>query len=200
METSDSIKRIQVSAGGVVFRVVPLRVPIRDARPPVTTEADSGQSSGTVPSGDGGGEAAAASPVTVTLASTIAAEARIDVALIRVGRYHRWQLPKGTVEPEETREAAALREVREETGLNAELVVPIETIEYFYRSYEEGQWVHFHKFVSFYLMRFLSGSVADHDNEVHEARWIEIGQAIRMLAFENERRLVVAARQLLRPR
>lgn len=197
METSDSIKRIQVSAGGVVFRVVPLRAPTRDARTPARLDTEGGRSNPALHAIEAAGEPSAHNG---NLASTIPAEARIDVALIRVGRYHRWQLPKGTVEPEETREAAALREVREETGLNAELVAPIETIEYFYRSYEEGQWVHFHKFVSFYLMRFLSGNVADHDNEVHEARWIEIGQAIRMLAFENERRLVVAARQVLRPR
>jgi 8-oxo-dGTP pyrophosphatase MutT (NUDIX family) len=122
---------------------------------------------------------------------------RVEVALISVGERNRWQLPKGLVGARESPEAAALREVREETGLDAELVAPIEKIEYWYFSTERGTRVRFHKFVHFYLLRYESGSVEDHDDEVNEARWIEIGEAIDALAFKTERTVVERAREMV---
>jgi 8-oxo-dGTP diphosphatase len=111
----------------------------------------------------------------------------VEVALILVAPKGRWQLPKGTVDEQEADEAAALREVREETGLEAQLLKQIDRIEYWFYVPQGGKRVRFHKYVSFYLMRYLSGSVEDHDHEVEEARWIEINQAIKMLAFDSER-------------
>ena len=123
--------------------------------------------------------------------------AQLEVALILVGPRERWQLPKGAVAGVETNEEAALREVREETGLTAELVETLDRIEYWFNATREGQRVRFHKFVYFYLMRFVSGSVGDHDHEVVEARWIEIEQAIDLLAFASEKAVVRKARQLI---
>lgn len=122
---------------------------------------------------------------------------RVEVALISVGEQNRWQLPKGLVGARETTEAAALREAREETGLDAEMVAPVEKIEYWYFSTERGARVRFHKFVHFYLLRFTSGDVRDHDREVNEARWFEIGEAIDALAFKSERAIVVRAREMI---
>jgi 8-oxo-dGTP diphosphatase len=110
----------------------------------------------------------------------------------------RWQLPKGIVERDEPPEAAALREVREEAGIACALVAPIETIEYWYVATErDGSRVRFHKRVHFFLFRYESGDVADHDHEVEEARWVEIGDAERMLEFANERKVVAKARGML---
>lgn len=117
----------------------------------------------------------------------------IDVVLIAVGTPPRWQLPKGLVEDGETPDAAAVRETREETGIDAHVVAPIEMIEYWYVGTRDGARVRFHKFVHFFLMEARGGSVADHDHEVHEARWVDATEAAGLLAFANERRVVESA-------
>jgi 8-oxo-dGTP pyrophosphatase MutT (NUDIX family) len=122
---------------------------------------------------------------------------RIEVVLISVGEGARWQLPKGLVDEGEAIEATALREVREEAGIVTEIIGPIETIEYWYYSTTRGERVRFHKFVHFYLLSYQSGDVRDHDHEVNEARWVEIDEARRMLAFDGERKIVERAKGML---
>lgn len=123
--------------------------------------------------------------------------AATEIALIRVGAHEpRWQLPKGVVEAGEPPEKAARREVREEAGLETEMVAPIDTIEYWF--YGRGGKVRFHKFVHFFLLRYVSGDVRNHDHEVLEARWVEIGQAQRLLAFTGERKVAARAAEMLR--
>jgi len=121
----------------------------------------------------------------------------LRVALISVGERRRWQLPKGIVGEDESAEAAALREVREEAGIDAELIELLDKIEYWYVSRERGQMVRFHKFVYFYLLRYTSGDVRRHDDEVNEARWFEIDDAIAQLAFANEKAVVRRAKARL---
>jgi 8-oxo-dGTP diphosphatase len=122
---------------------------------------------------------------------------RIEVALISVGEPPRWQLPKGLVGKEEDHQTTAVREVREEAGLETEVIDLIDKIEYWYYSTLRGRRIRYHKYVYFYLLRVLSGDVRDHDHEVHEAAWFEIGEAIDNLAFKNEKELVEKARQII---
>jgi 8-oxo-dGTP pyrophosphatase MutT (NUDIX family) len=112
-----------------------------------------------------------------------------EVALVSIGPQRRWQLPKGLVEPGEPPEQAAAREVREEAGVEV-VVGPIDVIEYWYVASRGGEHVRYHKRVHFFLFRYRSGDVADHDEEVHEARWIPAAEAPALLAFANERRVV----------
>lgn len=122
----------------------------------------------------------------------------IEVALISVGDEQRWQLPKGIVHHDEEPEVTALREVSEETGLNTEMVGPLDTIEYWYYSTTpSGAKVRFHKYVHFYLLRYLSGNTADHDHEVNEARWFDIDEAYERLAFDNEKQIVAKSREAI---
>jgi 8-oxo-dGTP pyrophosphatase MutT (NUDIX family) len=119
-----------------------------------------------------------------------------DVVLI-LTHEGRWQLPKGWIEDGETAEATAVREVREEAGIDADVIAPIDTIEYWYRSMYDPEPARVHKFVQVFLLRYRGGATADHDSEVQDARWHDIGEAERVLAFEDERRMVRAARQAL---
>jgi ADP-ribose pyrophosphatase len=121
----------------------------------------------------------------------------IEIAVILVKKNRRWQLPKGHLDAGETNEQAAIREVREEAGVETELVSPIKTIEYWYFGSERGTRVRYHKKVYFFLLKYVSGNVDDHDDEVIEAKWLEIGEAAELLAFKSEREVVKKAIMIL---
>lgn len=122
---------------------------------------------------------------------------QIEAALISVGDNNRWQLPKGIVDKGESTEDAAVREVREEAGIDTELVERIDKVEYWYFWNEDSGRVRYHKFVYFYLLRYESGDVRDHDDEVNEARWFQIDEAIKLLAFSSEKKIVEKAKAMI---
>ena len=110
------------------------------------------------------------------------------VAVVRV-REGVLALPKGHPEPGESSAEAARREVREEAGLETELVEKLDDIRYWYS--RDGERVM--KIVSFFLFRYRSGKVADHDHEVEAAGWIPLEEAPRRLAYSSERKVAEAA-------
>jgi len=119
------------------------------------------------------------------------------VALVRVGP-GRWTLPKGLVENGEGHEEAALREVREESGLDASVITELDTVDYWF--YWAPEKTRYHKFVRFYLMRYSSGSVNDHDAEVEEARWFPLEEAERTVSYPTEAKILRLARERLAAR
>lgn len=121
------------------------------------------------------------------------------MVLIAVGdaARSRWQLPKGRMDPGETREATAIREVREETGIEAELVGQLGTVDYWYWDRHRPEKTRLHKFVHFFLLLGRGGDTSHHDGEVIEARWMSIDEAEERLAFESERALIRKARVLI---
>lgn len=98
-------------------------------------------------------------------------------------------LPKGHIDPGESPLQAATREVREETGILAEPVCELGETRYWYR--RSGRSVS--KIVTFYLFTYLSGDTADHDDEVLEARWIDLREALTALSYEGERAMIERA-------
>ena len=120
-----------------------------------------------------------------------------EVAIVSVKPKLRWQLPKGIVDPGEALQVTAVREVREEAGVETDLIKLIETIEYWYRSVKYGKPVRYHKFVHFYLLKYKSGDVANHDHEVEESRWVSFDEALEMLDFKSERDVVEKAREMI---
>ena len=107
-----------------------------------------------------------------------------------------WCLPKGHIHPPETTEQAALREVREETGLTARIVSRLGEVSYWF--VPEGEKKKIFKKVVFFLMRYSSGSTRDHDFEVDEARWFSMDEAAQKISYPSERKLMQKARRLLR--
>jgi 8-oxo-dGTP pyrophosphatase MutT (NUDIX family) len=103
-------------------------------------------------------------------------------------------LPKGHPEEGESASDAALREVREEAGVEARLVEKLGDVRYWYM--RDGRRIA--KVVSFFLLEYLSGEVEDHDLEVEHACWLPLEDASRQLTYKGERDM--AARALSRTR
>ena len=113
------------------------------------------------------------------------------VALIATRGKTRWGLPKGAVSEGETSEQAALREVLEETGIEAEIVRPLDTIEYYFRA---GDTL-IRKRVDFYLMRYVAGDLTPQLSEVDDVEWVELSSALHRASFDSERKLLESVAQ-----
>jgi 8-oxo-dGTP pyrophosphatase MutT (NUDIX family) len=98
-------------------------------------------------------------------------------------------LPKGHPDADESAEAAATREVHEETGVRADLVEKLGDVSYTYE--RRGRRVG--KRVAFYLFEYRSGDLADHDHEIEDARWMSLEEAARALSYDGEREMVKRA-------
>ncbi len=111
------------------------------------------------------------------------------VAAVRVKGGTVLALPKGHVDAGETSAEAAEREVREEAGVEGELVEKLGDVRYWYQ--RDGQRVM--KNVAFFLFRYRSGSVKDHDHEVDSAEWVPLEDAPRLLGYRGEKDMAKAA-------
>jgi len=104
-----------------------------------------------------------------------------------------WALPKGTPDSGETIEETALRETREETGIEVEIEAPLSAIRYFF---VRGT-TRFHKTVHFFLMRPIGGAIELHDGEFDDVRWTPVAEALALMNHATERSVVERASAVL---
>jgi 8-oxo-dGTP pyrophosphatase MutT (NUDIX family) len=123
-------------------------------------------------------------------------EGRVQIALVHRRAPVLWALPKGTPDSGETIEETALRETREETGLEVEIEARLQSIRYFF---VRGT-TRFHKTVHFFLMRPIGGSLDAHDAEFDEVRWTDLSEALAIMSHGTERSVVEEAAGLIETR
>lgn len=124
-----------------------------------------------------------------------------QVLLTKHSQNKHWSFPKGLIDPGQTPEQAALREVREEGGVEAEILdkVGYSKYVYFAKRSEKKSLAHtlngekIFKIVTYFLMRYKSGNIADHDWEVEEAGWYEPEEALNQLTFSQDKDLLRTA-------
>ena len=120
--------------------------------------------------------------------------------LNRLGRLQenddiKWSLAKGTPDPGESLEETALREVREETGLDVEIKQPIKSIDYWFA--DRVSKVRYHKTVHFYLMVPTGGDPSLHDPEFDVVEWFPFNKALESLQYTNEADVLSCAKDLI---
>lgn len=115
-----------------------------------------------------------------------------------IGRHDRrgrmvWSLPKGHIEAGETPEVAAVREIREETGISGAIVAPLGVIDFWFMA--ENRRVH--KTVHHFLLRAEGGELSSDDAEVDSVEWVPLAEMSTRLAYADERRLMDRVQELL---
>lgn len=97
-----------------------------------------------------------------------------------------WSLPKGHIEPNESPEQAAVREVGEETGIEAVIVRHLGTIDFWFMA--DGKRIH--KTVHHYLMDAVGGVLTAQTAEVDDVAWFDLDRVVAQLAYSDERKLI----------
>jgi 8-oxo-dGTP pyrophosphatase MutT (NUDIX family) len=115
-----------------------------------------------------------------------------------IGRYDRrgrmrWSLPKGHLEPGETAEQAAVREVAEETGIRGRVIAPLGSIDFTFLAEDHRV----HKTVHHFLLVAEGGELSRDDPEVESVAWVPLAELARRLSYDDERRLLDTVPQLL---
>lgn len=123
-------------------------------------------------------------------------ERRIEVLVLHRVSPDEWRLPKGRIRPAEQPEATAVREVREESGVLAEILCLLGETEHQFTDRADGQRKT--KRTTYYLMRALSPTIALPDPEFDRAVWLSPAEAIAQLTFDTERQVIEAVLQLFR--
>lgn len=105
-----------------------------------------------------------------------------------------WRLPKGWIDKGEKPEDAALREIREEAGVEVKIIEKIETVKYFFTTPDKRKIL---KFVTFYVTEWLRDLPEGFDGETSEIAWLPYEEAYEKLSFRGEKQVLKKAYKLL---
>ena len=114
------------------------------------------------------------------------------VLLTKHSQNKHWSFPKGLIDPGQTTKEAALREVKEEGGVEVEILDKVGYSKYVYTLNGEKIF----KVVTYFLMKYISGDPKDHDWEVEEAGWYEVDDALKQLTFSQDKQLLKKALEI----
>ena len=117
-----------------------------------------------------------------------------QVLLTKHSQNKHWGFPKGLIDPGQTSEETALREVKEEGGVEAEILGKVGYSKYVYTF--KGEKIF--KVVTYYMMKYISGDPKDHDWEMEEAGWFEVEEALKTLSFSQDKVLLGKALEINR--
>ncbi len=115
-----------------------------------------------------------------------------EVLITKHSQNKHWSFPKGLIDPGQTTEGAALREVKEEGGIEAEIIDKVGYSKYVYTFGGEKIF----KVVTYFLMKYKSGDIKDHDFEVEESGWYSSGDALKQLSFSQDKVLLKQALEI----
>lgn len=122
-------------------------------------------------------------------------EERYQVILIKLKNGTVLTLPKGTVDEGESLPETAIREVREEAGVNGVIEKEIGNVSYWF--YVKGENIKYKKTVHYYLLQYLNGDTSDHDAEVEDAVWIDLDEAMKVVVYKTDREILQKAKNML---
>lgn len=112
-----------------------------------------------------------------------------QVLLTKHSQNKHWSFPKGLIDPGQTPQEAAVREVKEEGGVKAKILGKVGYSKYVYTLNDEKIF----KIVTYFLMKYISGDPKDHDWEMEEAGWYELDVALKKLTFHQDKELLKKA-------
>lgn len=113
-----------------------------------------------------------------------------QVLVVQHSTNKHWGFPKGHVEAGQTVKEAALREVKEEGGIEVEIIEKVGESKYIYTNKAKEKVF---KMVTIFLMKYISGDIKDHDWEVSELQWFTPDDAMTRLSFSNDKKLLTKA-------
>jgi 8-oxo-dGTP pyrophosphatase MutT (NUDIX family) len=119
----------------------------------------------------------------------------IEVALIATKNSTVWTLPKGIINKNETPEMAAVREIMEETGLTGEIIDSLGEKSYWF--YLKDVNAKCKKTVTYFLLNYISGNIADFNFEVDDAQWFPLDEAFNRLSYMSDRNILNQAKERL---
>lgn len=120
----------------------------------------------------------------------------LQILVSKHSQHHGWVFPKGLIgdhEEGESKEQTAIREVKEETGIDGEIERELAPVEYFYEWENEK----IKKTVYYFIMKFIGGNINEHDDEMEEVEWIAPSEVESRLTYPSDRKVWIEAKQFL---